>query len=333
MTTKDREGLCQWCGATFLAPRRGRIPIYCKASHRVRAYEQRRIAALVETAQQGSSAEASVRSNGRGERLSVRVTTSAALRQLREVVAQTSVVPVTKPNELRHSIEALAAAIRGVLASAELPEIDPSNAAAWELVVPVSRALHDSETTLADTPRSARSLHAAQGRLLSAANALADPEAYTTGFPRAGHLAIAVPGPDCALPAGFFETQMVGRYKNVFWTGTALNGEALATVAGRPDGFRYRWEDKRVRVWEQLAHDMIVVCCGWQTHPQWLPPVLRRAAAAALGSQLLQDLGSTSDWAVHAETIVHWLERGGHISIISLENDVTGQTDQQGQPD
>lgn len=58
------------------------------------------------------------------------------------------------------------------------------------------------------------------------------------------------------------ETEVVGRYKNVFWApgDHAFRGEPLANVVGRPEGFRYRWEDKRV--WDQLAHDMIVVSCG-----------------------------------------------------------------------
>lgn len=226
---------------------------------------------------------------------------------------------MTKPNELRASIGDMAAAIRHVLTAKGLPEIDPSSAASWELVVPVSKALHEAEATLVAAPRSARTLHAAQGKLLAAAEALSDPEAHAQGSPPWGssHLAIAVPGPDGALPAGVFETDVVGRYKNVFWApgDDAFGGEPLAKVVGRPEGFRYRWEDKRV--WEQLAHDMVVVSCGWRTHPQWMPAVLRGAARAALSQQLRQDLGARTDWALHADTIVDWLARRGHVSVIA----------------
>jgi hypothetical protein len=34
---------------------------------------------------------------------------------------------------------------------------------------------------------------------------------------------------------------------------------------GRPAGFRYRWQDKKV--WVELAGDLIVFCCGWRTAP------------------------------------------------------------------
>jgi len=229
-------------------------------------------------------------------------------------------VTVTKPSELRTSIEVLAEAIRHMLAAGGLPEIDPSSAASWELVVPVSKALGDAEATVAGAPRSARSLHAAQGQLLAAAEALSDPEAHAQGslsWGRSAHLAIAVPGPDGALPAGVFETDVVGRRKSVFWApgDDAFRGEPLAMVVGRPEGFRYRWEDKRV--WEQLAHDMIVVSCGWRAHPEWVPAALRGAARAALGQQLRLDLGATAEWALHAATIVGWLARRGHISVIA----------------
>ena len=227
---------------------------------------------------------------------------------------------MTKPNELRTSIEALAETIRHVLAARGLPEIDPSSAASWDLVVPVGKALHDAEAMLSAAGRSARTLHAAQGKLLAAAEALSDPEAHAQGSLswRSSHLAVAVPGPDGALPAGVFETDVVGKYKNVFWAPAddAFRGQPLANVAGRPEGFRYRWEDKRV--WEQLAHDLIVVSCGWRGHPQWMPAVLRGGARAALGQQLRQDLGATTEWAVHADTIVGWLARQGHVSVIAL---------------
>ncbi len=99
-----------------------------------------------------------------------------------------------------------------------------------------------------------------------------------------------VPGPDGALPTGIFETAGVGRNKSVFWVpgAEAFRGQALAEVVGRGEGFRYRWDDRRV--WEQLAHDMIVVSCGWRTHPDWIPPALRGAARSALARQLCQVL-------------------------------------------
>jgi hypothetical protein len=282
-------------------------------------------AAVAEAAQRGAPPEIGTRAPDGAEanRSVVRVTTpvsSAALQELRAVVAHAAAVAATKPNDLRASIGDMAEAIRHVLAAKGLPEIDPTSAASWELVVPVSKALHDAEAILVAAPRSARKLHAAQGKLLAAAEALSDPEAHAQRSPswgRSSHLAIAVPGPDGDLPTGVFETDVVGRYKNVFWApgDDSFHGEPLANVLGRPEGFRYRWEDKRV--WEQLAHDMIVVSCGWRTHPQWMPAVLREAARASLGQQLRQDLGATTDWALHADTIVGWLTRRGHVSVIA----------------
>ncbi|MCA1708883.1 MAG: hypothetical protein LC808_38655 [Actinobacteria bacterium] len=269
-----RSAVCEWCGTTFLAPRRGRIPSYCKTSHRIRAYEQRKMAAaLAEAAGRGAPPEKVTRSPDRAKAVPsvVRVTSAAsstALQELQAAVAEAAAVTVTKPNELRTSIEDLGEAIRHVLA----------------------------------------------------AEALSDPEAHAQGSlsgGRSSHLAIAVPGPDGALPAGVFETDVVGRRKSVFWAqgDDAFRAEPLAIVVGRPEGFRYRWEDKRV--WEQLAHDMIVVSCGWRVHPEWMPAALRGAARAALGQQLRLDLGATAEWALHADTIVGWLARRGHISVIA----------------
>ena len=282
-------------------------------------------AALAEAAGRGVPPETVTRSPDQAEALPsiVRVTTSGssgALPQLHAAVAEASAVTVTKPNELRTSIENLCEAIRRVLAANGLPEIDPSSAASWELVVPVSSALRDAEATVAAAPRSARSLHTALGKVLAAAQALSDPEAHAQGslsLGRSSHLAIAVPGPDGTLPAGVFETDLVGRQKSVFWApdDDPFRGEPLATVVGRPEAFRYRWDDKRV--WEQLAHDMIVVSCGWRTHPQWMPGVLRGAARAELAQQLRLDLGATAEWALHAATVVTWLARRGHISLIA----------------
>jgi hypothetical protein len=130
------------------------------------------------------------------------------------------------------------------------------------------------------------------------------------------HLAVAVPGPAGFAP-GTFETQTVGRHKLVYWApdGDSYSTRTLAQLAGRPDGFRYRWADKRV--WEQLAHDMIVVACGWNGYPDRLPPALGRTAAASLGEQLRGDLGRTSEWAVHAYDIVNWLSRTGLVTRIA----------------
>lgn len=41
--------ICDWCGEVFERPhQRGPTPRYCSASHRQRAYEQRRVERLVE---------------------------------------------------------------------------------------------------------------------------------------------------------------------------------------------------------------------------------------------------------------------------------------------
>lgn len=288
-------------------------------------------AALAEAAQRSGPPETVTRNRAKAIPSIVRVTSAASaavLQELEAAIADAAAVTVTKPNELRTSIEDLGEAIRHVLAAMELPEIDPSTAASWELVVPVSKALRDAEATIASAPRSPRSLYTAQGRLLAAAEALSDPEAHVQGslsWGRASHLAIAIPGPDGALPAGVFETDLIGRQKTVFWAPgeDVFRGEPLAVVVGRPEGFRYRWEDRGV--WERLAHDMIVVACGWRAHPGWMPAALRGAARTALGQQLRVDLGATSAWALHADTIVSWLARQGHISVIAPARAITQQ--------
>ncbi len=278
-------------------------------------------AALAEAEQRSPASARTDRRSGNDRSPVVGVTISEgakAVRDLGTVAEQSAAVTTTKPSELRRSVEVLAEAIRQVLAATGLPEIAPAEVAKWSLVVPVSKALRDAEATVADSPRVARALHAARGQLLAAAAALADPQAHAEqaaawGIP---HLGIAVPGPDGLLPDGVFATAADGRYKNVLWasSGDPLDEAPLARIAGRPEGFRYRWQD--ARVWEQLAHDMIVVGCGWRSRQEWLPSALRGPAQAALARQLRQDLGS-GDWALHAREIVRWLVRTRYVSVIS----------------
>ncbi|MFN2617722.1 MAG: hypothetical protein ABR581_11485 [Thermoleophilaceae bacterium] len=181
----------------------------------------------------------------------------------------------------------------------------------------MSEALQRAEAAVAASPRSSRSLQSSLATLLSAAGALGNPEATATQRISYGrHLAVGVPGP-AGFAAGTFETDTVGRYKGVYWApdGDSHSTRTLGQQAGRPEGFRYRWQDKRV--WEQLAHDMIVVACGWNAYPDRLPPALGRRAAAPLGEQLRRDLGGTSEWAVHAYDIVKWLSRTGLVTLIA----------------
>ena len=207
--------------------------------------------------------------------------------------------------------------MRTVLSAVGLPEIDRDAAPRWSLVVPVSDALQEGDSAVAAAPRSSRSLQRALERLLSVAAALADPEANTKLVAMNPHLAVAVPGPS-GFPRGTFETDHVGRLKGVLWAPDEdiSSTQALAVLAGRSEGFRYRWDDKGV--WEQLAHDMIVVACGWKDFPQRLPPVLAGRASTMLGQQVRRDLGATAEWAVHTQDIVRWLARSGLVAVLPM---------------
>jgi hypothetical protein len=187
----------------------------------------------------------------------------------------------------------------------------------WSLVLPVSDALRRADSTIDRATRSTRALQLALDSLVSAAAALADPEANAKRFssgPR--QLAVAVPGP-AGFAGGTFETEMVGRSKLVYWAAEDTYAtKPLPQLAGRAEGFRYRWDDKRI--WEHLARDMIVVACGWHTCPDRLPPALARAASGVVAQQLRWDLG-TSEWALHAQAIVNWLARTGLVTVITTD--------------
>ena len=77
---------------------------------------------------------------------------------------------------------------------------------------------------------------------------------------------------------------------------TARQVELFAQVAARPDGYRYRWGDKRV--WDDLAADLVRFCCGWGNTPNQVPPVLKRSPM--LANQLRADF-AVGTWALDAE--------------------------------
>jgi hypothetical protein len=48
MTAVTADPVCEWCGERFARPSlKGPMPRFCSQSHRQRAYEQRRLAALI----------------------------------------------------------------------------------------------------------------------------------------------------------------------------------------------------------------------------------------------------------------------------------------------
>ncbi len=345
-TSVERNGVCEWCGATFVAPNpRGRIPKFCKRSHRTRAHEQRTRAgvgnevqscldqlgaafgcgteAVVDTARQllvaarqGAPPEmvAGTAEHDQAGFGGATLEQSSATATLQPAVVAAAGASPTSPAELRRSVAALAGAIRQVLRDASLPETPPETIGAWRLVVPVNEALQRADATLVSATRSAPKLVAAQRRLLSAAAALMDPaaaQAAVYDLP----LRVGVPGPDRQLRCGTFMTDVDGQRKVVMWSPdeNVLNLEALPVVAGRHAGAHYRWKDNRV--WEELARDMVVVACGWRSCPDRLPLVLRRNAVPALAVRLHQDLAG-SEWALSAATIVRWLSVSGHITVV-----------------
>lgn len=339
-------------------PRRGRVPKYCKTSHRIRAYEDRKRAeALAQAERRGTSrsqrlpgldldaldgafhlgteavvaaARDVLQAAGHDPAPLVGVTTpvelsasgQSATHRLEGAMNHATRASRTKPSELRVSVQNLVEAIREGMAVRGLPEIDLDAAAAWWLVVPLNKALKEAEATLTTAPRSPRQLDAARTGLLAAAAAFTDPDEYERRSVSSGraNLSIAVPGPDGSLAQGLFETDSDGRRKTVRWApdSNLLATSELAEMAGRPPGFRYHWEDKRV--WEQLGHDMIVLSCGWRAFPGRLPPLLRRRASTALGGQLRSDLGGTSEWAVPARAIVRWLVGQGYVTVMAADS-------------
>jgi hypothetical protein len=224
---------------------------------------------------------------------------------LTEAVSRVGGVERGKTVALRHSLEDLAAVMTDVLASAGLPVLEAGDEAVWAVVVPVSRALRQASKTLQDSGRSPRRLEVALHELRSAAAALVAPpdgEGTTGGYRK---LPVVVPGP-APLPMGVVECEIESRVRTLRWYSTGPDGpkgELFAELVGRPEGYQYRWQDKQV--WDDLAGDLIMFCCGWGNAPESVPPVLKRSRTL-LANQLRTDFYS-GEWALDAAEVVDWL--------------------------
>ncbi len=81
---------------------------------------------------------------------------------------------------------------------------------------------------------------------------------------------------------------------------------------GRPGEFRYRRRDKGV--WEVLALDLTVFCCGWRSAADALPPLLKRARGL-VANQLRTDF-ATGTWALQPSQVVDWLAHAQLVTVL-----------------
>lgn len=290
------------------------MPRYCRRSCRQRAYEARH---PVGQAAVPPGANEPVTVTTSGPRSSAGPSAVEVRQRLEDSVAAAR---AARSKQLRPAVQALAAAVVDVCATEGLPLIGEQDEALWALVAPASRAVNDARSALGG--RSTQRLEHARQQLLAAAVALANPVAYAArGIGRPSSLPIVVPGPDGVIPTGLVDCELergarVVRWYPEGWTGQA---ELLPVVVGRPAEFRYRWNDRRV--WDQLAEDLIVLCCGWRTAPKALPPALGRARLG-LGNQLRVDI-SKGTWTLQPTTIVGWLQRAGIVIAPAHKQHVT----------
>jgi len=321
--------VCEWCGESFTPPvRRGPAPRYCRPSHRQRAYEARRYgqpslpgfelggdADDADTA--GAPIPVTVTGNGISERdVRTALRDSVDRLGLPAVIGESRVVEAGRPAELRRSLEALSAAVSEALSSAGLPEITAGDEAVWALVAPVSRALRQAREVIDGGGRSALRLDTARQALLAAGAALVDPDAAHNRPIGTTNLAVVVPGPDGSIPAGVLARELESGTRTLRWypdAGTG-HGDLFAAIMGRPDGYRYRWQDKRV--WDDLAADLIVFCCGWHSDPHAVPPVLKRSRDR-LATQLRMNF-ATGTWAIQPTQIVDWLAHDKVVTVLEL---------------
>ena len=223
-------------------------PDLCKTRHRIRAYEQRRIAAAIaEAEQRGSSGpprptaisawsattlgfrvrmRRRYRSSTCGGRLSYRVDADPAERAAGEHRGGRR---GDAHGALRH----------------RLPEIDRDAAPRWSLIVPISDALQEGDSAVAAAPRSSRSLQRALDafcRWLPHWLTLRRPRNWGHGPASGGGRAWArdFPGARSRPTRWAGPRACYGRRR-----GHQLHPGAGGTC-GRSEGFRYRWDDKGV---------------------------------------------------------------------------------------
>ena len=293
-------------------PRRGPAPRFCRPSHKQRAYEARRRGSqhngptqrvTVTTIETGADPPSSRPTRLRPSSSS---TTAASL----DAALATAQSAPSQLGSLRAAVDALATALGDTVEDLGLPVIAAEDEARWALVEPVSRALRAAADTLAERTRSTRRLDNVRRNLVAAAVAIKDPEtARRTSYTRITRLPVVVPGPDGTVPSGVIDCDLEAGTRTVRWypDGWKREGELLSVVAGRPTGFRYRWQDRRV--WDMLALDLIILCCGWRTDPAALPPALKRSQVW-LGNQLRSDI-SVGTWALQPSDVVRLLESAG----------------------
>jgi hypothetical protein len=315
--------MCEWCGQLFTpAERRGPVPRYCRASHRQRAYEKRRGLRAATTIYRPVTVTSPRSDRPDADTADRRRAPSSpeARRRLDAARRAAHASSSTQATTLRPVVEQLAEALTDVFSSLGLPVIDGDTEALWALVQPVSQVLRQARETLEKRARSPRQLEAVRQQLLSAATAVADPAEHADRQSRYGRprLPIVVPGPDGAIPTGVIDCELVGGTRRVRWypKGWTHDADLLPQVAGRSPDFRYRWQDRRV--WEQLALDLIILCCGWRTAPAALPPALKEARIL-LGNQLRRDI-SVGTWTLQPAAVLTWLEHA-NVVIVYREAD------------
>ena len=309
--------VCEWCGRSFTPARRpGPPPRYCRPSHRQRAYEARLKAGRRDGGQPVTVTATRLVPSDHHER--VGLTPAEGSSRLEAALRGAQPAP-TQLGELREAVETLMSAITNALGSHGLPVLTADDEARWALVAPVSRAVRAAAGTLTQHGRSRRQLDHAYRELVAAGLALSDPGAFAERQSGFGHrdLAIVVPGPDGAIPTGLIDCEVESGTRVVRWypQGWSREGEPLPQVAGRPADFRYRWQDRRV--WDQLALDLIILCCGWRTAPSDLPPALARSRQL-LGNQLRRDI-SKGTWAVEPASVVRWLAHADAITVYGAD--------------
>ena len=299
---EQREAVCVWCGATFVAPSlRGPLPKFCRRSHRQRAYEAKRLATTA-----NSSPPESV--TGHGDTPSV--LDLAGLEQLLEAEVG------SKPTARRAAIEAQVNEIRAVLSQLGVDDLtDSDNINRLINLGLVAELAQRAAATAADHPRSAQQLGAALSQLSVAGSALINPSIGAVRERRStAPLPVAVPGPpNNRVLHGTIACELnPSNHREVHWyTDTdAVDDQLLSHLVGRATPYRFA----TINHWTELATDIVTVTCGWLRSPLPPPPVLT-LGTQQLGRHLYHNYRS-GEWAITSTTITHWLQTNGYIHLV-----------------
>ena len=240
--------------------------------------------------------------------------TKSAAGDLKTVIATARKASAGKPSELRKAISALDASIRDTMAARGLPVVDAQDEPLWRLVVPVSDILRQ-EAERGDS-RSAARLASSRDELVRAAVALDDPAGrpLPTSYAATSRIPVVIPGPQGRIPIGTFGCQPEGRSRQIYWWRIGQHGPPagrLTDVAGRDSPYRFSAK----AVWDQVAHDMVVVVSGYWGYSRLLPAPLR-SAVARLGQELAAQYGHTDHWQIHTDSMAGWLTHHGFAVLV-----------------